>query len=426
MDSFMKDLQTYKLNNGINVHYIAADKFKNVNFTVNITVPLKRPDVTFNALLPAVLRRGCKMIPETRKLNIYLDELYGSNISYAVKKRGDYQVIVLNFNTIADKYAPDTKPFEKLLSLSSEIIFNPLVTNNAFCEDYVAREKENLKQYIESIINDKREYAKLKLIQEMYKSETFGIFSNGYVDDLEQITSESLFEHYKKVISDAHWEFFVTGPVDIDYCKNYLEEHYNFHKNKFLYTPTQFGIYKNDINYISEKSDVTQGKLSIGLRTEINNYSPLYYAMIVMNNLYGGSVHSKLFLNVREKMSLAYYASSSYDSYKGLILINSGIEFDKYEIALQEIFKQLEDMKNGYFSDEDIKFSKLSIINAYNSIKDSAISMENFYSSQSFAQQPVTIDEFIEKINNVKKEDIIKAALTVKPDTVFFLKGREA
>ena len=421
----MKHIQTSTLNNGINVHYIKDDKFKNVNFTVNITVPLKRPDVTFNALLPAVLRRGCKKIPETKELNIYLDELYGSNISYGVKKRGDYQVIVLNFNTIADKYAPDTKPFEKLLELSYEIILNPLITNNAFSENYVNREKENLKQYIESIINDKREYAKLKLIQEMYSSETFGVFSNGYVEDLKLITPESLYEHYKKLISEAHWEFFVTGPVNIDYCKNYLEKHYNFKLNKFIYSKTKFGEYKNDINYISESADITQGKLSIGLRTEITNYSPLYYAMIIMNNLYGGSVHSKLFLNVREKMSLAYYAGSSYDAYKGLILVNSGIEFDNYKITLKEIFKQLDDVKNGCFSDKDIEFSKLSLTNAYNSIKDSAISIENFYSSQSMMGISISIDEFIEKINNVQREDIIKAASTVKPDTVFFLKGRE-
>ena len=133
----MKDLQTYRLNNGINVHYIKSEKFKNANFTVNITVPLKRPDVTFNALLPAVLRRGCKKFPETKELNIYLDELYGSNISYGVKKRGNYQVIVINFNTIADKYAPDLKPFEKILDLSCEMLLNPLVTNGAFSPDFL-------------------------------------------------------------------------------------------------------------------------------------------------------------------------------------------------------------------------------------------------------------------------------------------------
>ncbi len=421
----MKDLQTYRLNNGINVHYIKSEKFKNANFTVNITVPLKRPDVTFNALLPAVLRRGCNKFPETKELNIYLDELYGSNISYGIKKRGNYQVIVINFNTIADKYAPDLKPFEKILDLSREMLLNPLVTNGAFSDNYVNREKENLKQYIESIINDKREYAKLKLIQEMYNSETFGIFSNGYVEDLEKVTSKTLFDYYKKLIHDAHWEIFITGPVDINYCISFLEEHYKFEKNTFLYSNTDFGKYRKEINYISESSDVTQGKLSIGLRTEITNYSPLYYAMVIMNNLYGGSVHSKLFLNVREKLSLAYYAGSSYDAYKGLILVNSGIEFDNYEIALKEIFKQLDDVKNGLFTDKDIEYSKLSVINAYNSIKDSAISMENFYSSQSFIKKPLTIDEFVERINDVQKDDIIKAALTVSPDTVFFLKGRE-
>ncbi len=421
----MKDVSTYKLSNGINVHYINADRFKNVNFTINITLPLKRPDVTYNALLPAVLRRGCYKIPDTKALNIYLDDLYGANISYAVKKRGDYQIIALNFNTIADKYAPETMPFKKLLELSYEIIFNPLVSDNSFSGEYVNREKENLKQYIESVVNDKREYAKLKLIQEMYRSENFGIFSNGYIEDLELITPKNLYEHYKKIISDAEWEIFITGPVDTNYCDEFLKTHYNFNKNKFTYSPTLFGDYKNAVNYISEKADITQGKLSIGFRTEITNESPLYYAMIVMNNLYGGSVHSKLFLNVREKMSLAYYAGSSYDAYKGLILVNSGIEFKNYNIAVEEIFKQLEDVKKGIFTDNDINFSKLSIINAYNSIKDSAISMENFYSSQTLTKKSLTIDDVIEKIRSVSKDDIIKVATTVRADTVFFLKGRD-
>ena len=421
----MKDIETHQLKNGTYVHYISADRFKNVNFTVNITVPIKRPDVTFNTLIPAVLRQGSAKFPVTKDLNIYLDDLYGANISYGIKKRGNYQVIVINFNTISDRYAPNSKPFDKLLKLAAEILFNPLVKDNAFDNEYVNREKENLRQYIESVINDKREYAKIKLINEMFSKEDYGIFSNGYVEELDQITPENLYSYYKKLISEGLWEIFVTGPVNVEECNNFINSYFNFEKNVFNYSPADFGKYSNEIRKIEEAADVTQGKLSIGMRTNVTINSPLYFAMIVMNNLYGGSVHSKLFLNVREKMSLAYYASSAYDAYKGFILINSGIEFSNYEIALKEILKQLDDVKSGIFTEQDIKFSKLSIINAYNSVKDSAVAMENFYSSQTLTKTFLTIEEIIDRINKVTKDDIIKAANTVTPDTVFFLKGRD-
>ena len=183
--------------------------------------------------------------------------------------------------------------------------------------------------------------------------------------------------------------------------------------------------YRKQIKYVLEDANITQGKLTIGMRTNVTIDSPLYYAMTIMNNLYGGSVHSKLFLNVREKMSLAYYAGSMYDSYKGLILVSSGIEFKNYDVAINEIFNQLEDIKKANFTDKDIEFSKLAITNAYNSARDSAVAMENFYSSQTLTGRFLTIEEMINNINNVTKDDIIKASKTVVPDTVFFLKGSE-
>jgi len=210
----MKDLNTYTLKNGTIVHYIEADRFKTVNFTVNITMPLKRPDVTYNSLILPVLKRGCAKYPITKDLNIYLDDLYGANVSYGIKKRGNYQVLSINFNTVADKYAPEVLPFEKLLIVAGEILFNPLIENNGFKKEYVDREKENLKQYIESIINDKKEYAKIRLINEMYSSEAYGIISSGYVDDLDEINPQSLYAHYKKILKSASFEIFVTGPVN--------------------------------------------------------------------------------------------------------------------------------------------------------------------------------------------------------------------
>ena len=421
----MKDLNTYTLKNGTIVHYIEADRFKTVNFTVNITMPLKRPDVTYNSLILPVLKRGCAKYPITKDLNIYLDDLYGANVSYGIKKRGNYQVLSINFNTVADKYAPEVLPFEKLLIVAGEILFNPLIENNGFKKEYVDREKENLKQYIESIINDKKEYAKLRLINEMYSSEAYGIISSGYVDDLDEINPQSLYAHYKKILKSASFEIFVTGPVNKVFCDEFIKNNFEFHKEEFIYSPTDFGDYRKQIKYVLEDANITQGKLTIGMRTNVTIDSPLYYAMTIMNNLYGGSVHSKLFLNVREKMSLAYYAGSMYDSYKGLILVSSGIEFKNYVVARDEICKQLEDMKAGRITKEEFENGKKYLLDFVRSMKDSQAALVAEHLRGHVLNINFTLDEQLKIIEAITVEKVIAVAKKVALDTVYFLKGLE-
>lgn len=420
-------MQTVNIKNGVNIHFIEGDRFKTSLLTFNFTRPLKNPDASYNALIPAVLRRGCNRYPKTAYLNTYLDDLYGANASYAVKKKGANQIISIRFSTICDSIVPDLKPFSKLCALAKQMIFNPYLPNDEYFEsEYVEREKTNLIQFIQSVINDKKEYAKKRLLEEMYKGETFGIFEFGDIDVIKNITAESLYDYYKKLLSESIVDIFVSGKCDKEYITDIIKEAFEeTNGNASEYAKEPFGKYPEKINYISETSDITQGKLSIGFKTEITAGSDLYYAMTVFNNLFGGSAHSKLFLNVREKMSLAYYANSGYDGHRGLVVVNCGIEFDKYEVTLSEVLKQLEEIKNGNFTDDELTASLLAITGSYTAAKDSMAIMEEFCFGGIVSGLNNSLEDSVKKINSVTKEDVIAAAKTVVPDTVFFLKGDE-
>jgi predicted Zn-dependent peptidase len=418
---------SHTLRNGVSVHFINDTKFKTTTLSVNFTRPLSRKEVTFNSLLPAVLRRGCKSYPETRKLNIYLDELYDAVCEYTISKKGDAQVISFIFKTVANRFAPELKPFEKLTTLAGEILFNPLAQDNSFSSEYTAREKENLKQLIESIVNDKREYAKKRLIESMYEGEAYGIFEYGYTSYLNSINEKNLYEHYAQFIHTSHIDIIVTGPCNEDEVMENLGNIFGgLNISPIPYPEITAGKEKQNISYVTDEESVTQGKLTIGFRTPVTIKSDEYYATMVMNNLFGGATHSKLFMNVREKLSLAYYAGSGYNSFKGLVVVSCGIEFDKYEITLREVMNQLDEIKKGNITDEELEYSKLALANTYKSSADSAGALDGLYLSQILSGKAMNTDELIKNINAVTKAEVANAASMLTADTVYFLKGRES
>lgn len=414
-----------KLKNGIQVQIISDDKFKTSAISVNFIKKLNKKTATINALLPYVLKRGCKKFPNTMDLNRYLDELYGSKLSCNVTKSGDNQIISLTGVTVSDIYAKEHMPFNKLTELMYEIIYSPYLCDNKFVELYVEREKENMKLFIEGIKNDKREYARKRVIEEMFENSTYGLYAYGDTETLAKITAEDLTNYYKNDFLSSISNIVVAGAVDEDAIEKTITELF---KNVIVSTdyktiyPTRSRL---ETKTVIEPSDVTQSKLAIGYSTEITRNHPNYFGMLLFDNLFGGSVHSKLFLNVREKLSLAYYASSRYNSYKGYLLVDSGIETANYEKAKTEIEKQLNDMKSGNFSEKDIECTKLALVNNYKSAKDSLSALLNYYSTSLLVENFLEIDAAINNINKTTKDDIISAAQTVNIDTIYLLKGRD-
>ncbi len=414
-----------KLSNGISLQIINDKKFKTASISVNFISKLEKSAITYNSLVPYVLKRGCRDFSDTIELNKYLDELYASKIACNISKCGDNQLISFTGITVSDIYAGNDKPFKKLIRLIYDILYTPFVEYNAFNKLYVEREKENLKLFIDGIKNDKREYTRKRLIEEMYKDTPYSLYSYGDTETLKSINEKNLYEFYENSFKKSLFSIVVAGNIDEDETLKTISELFENTEQNIQYNSINFDNAKKSPEEIIEPSDVTQSKLAIGYKTNVTKGDSLYFAMMMFDNLFGGSVHSKLFLNVREKLSLAYYAASRYNSLKGYVLVDSGIETKNFELARDEISKQLDDMKNGNFTDKDIEFSKLAIVNSYNSAKDSLASLLNYYSSAPISEKIYTIDEIIAEINKVTKEEIIKAANTVVLDTTFLLKGRE-
>ena len=411
---------------GITFYFLNDSKFKTASLKISFVRPLLKSEVTLNSLIPAIIRRGSEKHPDTKELNIYLDYLCGAEFTSGVRKKGENQLITFSYKTVSDKFFKEEKPFLQLIDLMEETLFNPLVADNGFKKEYVDREKENLDQMIKSVVNDKREYAKKRLIESMYDNCPYGLFEYGYSDDLKNINETNLFKHYLKVISESEIKVFVSGNFDKNEVLQKLTEIFgNKEVTPICVTFPEKDSYKEKYDIITEEDDVTQGKLVIGFKTNVTTDSSLYFPMLVANNLFGGSVHSKLFTVVREKMSLAYYAGSSFSAFKGFIMANCGIETNNFDITLKEVINQLDQMKKGYFTEEELSFSILSLSSSYKSVTDSMASMEDFYVAQTLLPKGYTLEECIEGISKVTKEDVVKASNEIVPDTVFFLKGGE-
>lgn len=414
-----------KLNNGITLQIISDSKFKTAAISVNFAMKLDAKTATINALLPYVLKRGCKDFPDTMQLNRYLDELYASKISCNISKSGDNQIISMTGVTVSDFYAKNDAPFHKLIKLIYDIIFNPYLPDGKFSSSYVQREKENMKLFIEGIKNDKREYARKRLIEEMYDGSPYGIYPYGDVETLSEISSADIYDFYNSNFKNSVFNIVVAGAVDEKAVITQLTELFGSLPVKNDINSIEGLCFEREVKNVTEETDVTQSKLAMGYKTSITRNHPLYFGMMLFDNLFGGSVHSKLFLNVREKLSLAYYAASRYNSYKGYVLVDSGIETSNFEKARDEINKQLQEIKNGNFTDKDIEFTKLALTNNYKSAKDSLLSLLNYYSSAQLVQNFYDIDEAIVKINNTTRDEIISAAQSVVLDTIYLLKGRD-
>ncbi len=414
-----------EIKKGIKLHEIKTEKFKTNLIAVFLSMPIRREDITKNSLLSAVIRRGSKNMPTLAQISQEMEEMYGASFDCGLDKTGDNHILKFYIETINDKFLPQNnenilkKSIDKLL----EIVFNPLVENDEFKEEYVKQEKENIKRIIEGKADNKARYAFDRCIEEMYKDRPYGLYKYGYVEDLNSITAQSLYEYYKKMISECKIDIFVSG--DIDDATQIIEQNENIQKLKQRepnYKINQIeSKEKVKEKEIKEEMDVVQGKIVIGLDLHLDNEEQKYSAMMY-NAILGGTANSKMFQEVREKASLAYSASSSYIRYKSNIFIKCGIEIKNYDKAMEIIRKQLEDMKNGVFTDEDIENAKKGIISGIKSIDDEQDTEITYFFGQELTNSKTSLDQYIGNIEKVTKQDIIDIANSISVNTVYFLK----
>jgi predicted Zn-dependent peptidase len=412
--------------NGISVYNIESTRFKTNTINIFFADNLNADSVALNALFPSVLRRGSQNYPDMQKINLFLEGLFGAAFDCGVVKKGERQILHFFFEYVADKYVSTQKRnFEQGLDFLLDIIYNPVLENDSFINEYVDQEKNNLKMFIESRANDKMQYAIDRCYEVMCQDEPFGLYEYGSIEQIDDIRGEQLYQHYRKAVSSLPTVIFITGEL-IESDLKYLKEKLNSISRlgtKRLYSGL-LKKYPGRLKTVEEPMEVTQGKLSIGFRTQVSSNDHDYYALLVYNGILGGGTHSKLFQNVREKAGLAYYAFAGLEKFKGLMIIASGIDIKNKDIAYDIIIKQLEAIKKGDITDYEFEATIKSLETGVNSLKDSQLQVVDFYLSQLISKTNDTLDSLFEKLKRVTKKDVIKVSKKIQLDTVYFLTAK--
>lgn len=419
--------KTQEIKKGIQAHVIETNKFKTNLFAMFLTVPLNRENITQNALIPAVLRRGTETLKSQEEISIELENMYGATLDCGVEKTGDNQVLKFYLETLNDNFLPNKENLsKKAIELLLDVIFNPLTENNHFKKEYVDSEKKTIKRLIDGRIDNKDMYAYTRCIEEMYKNEPYGLYKYGYIEDLENINEENLYTDYQNLLSIAKIDFFASGELQTDSVISIIEGNQNIQKlqeredTHIVNTEDTEKKKEVQIQTIQDVKDVTQGKLVIGL--DIDYYKKdSRYAMCIYNVILGESATSKMFQNVREKAGLAYSARSTYIRQKNNIFIRAGIEIKNYSKALEIIKEQLEDMKNGKFSDEEIDNAKKYMTSGIKTVQDEQDSEITYYMGQELSKTLLTFEEYMDKINSVTREEILEIAKNIHINTIYFL-----
>lgn len=419
--------KTQEIKKGIQAHVIETNKFKTNLFAMFLTVPLNRENITQNALIPAVLRRGTETLKSQEEISIELENMYGATLDCGVEKTGDNQVLKFYLETLNDNFLSNKENLsKKAIELLLDVIFNPLTENNHFKKEYVDSEKKTIKRLIDGRIDNKDMYAYTRCIEEMYKNEPYGLYKYGYIEDLENINEENLYTDYQNLLSIAKIDFFASGELQTDSVISIIEGNQNIQKlqeredTHIVNTEDTEKKKEVQIQTIQDVKDVTQGKLVIGL--DIDYYKKdSRYAMCIYNVILGESATSKMFQNVREKAGLAYSARSTYVRQKNNIFIRAGIEIKNYSKALEIIKEQLEDMKNGKFSDEEIDNAKKYMTSGIKTVQDEQDSEITYYMGQELSKTLLTFEEYMDKINSVTREEILEIAKNIHINTIYFL-----
>ena len=419
---------------GIKLHTINTNKFKTNLIAMFLSIPLTRENVTKNSLLVSVLRRGCEQFKTQEEISKKLEEMYGAEFNCGLDKLGKNHVLKFYIESINDEFLPQNgeNMLKQSIEILSEIVFNPLTQNGEFNEEYINQEKENVKQIIEAKKDNKARYALFRCVEEMYKDKPQGLYKYGYVEDLENINAQNLYEYYLNLIDTCKIDIFVSGKLENIDVEKIIEDDENLSKLKDrepeynINKPETKNIIKQ-ANKVEEKLDVTQGKLVIGYdfevsKEDIENKKFRYIGMLY-NAMLGGTATSKLFQNVREKASLAYTASSSFSYYTGNIFVNAGIEIENFEKATDIIKEQIEAMKQGDFTEEDLQNAKKVIVSNIAGISDEQDTEIIYFLGQELSGNNVSLEQYAEFVQDVNKNEIEDFAKKVNINTIYFLRS---
>ena len=426
----MRDVFQKEIMRGVRLTCVTEYKFKTGCLSITLLTQLEKSTAAMNAVLPAVLRRGTARHPDMESIAAVLDELYGVRIEPVVRKKGEIQCIGFYSDFPDDAFIPsDGRVLEKTADLMGELFLSPATSGGRLRAEYVDGERENLINDIRAEVNDKRRYSIMRLSELMCRGERYGVSKLGSLSDAAKISVATLTKHYRKVIAESEIEIFYCGAAEPARVERALLSALamlpRVEKSNPPVTEVKYDVKNDAPKYFEDKLDVTQGKLAIGYRLGEMMKKPNYAVMMVMNAVFGGSVTSKLFLNVREKLSLCYFASSMIDRHKGIMMVSSGIEFSKYDQALSEIRAQLDKVRNGEIEDWELDSAKRAVVTSILTSMDEPGGLESLYLDRAISGVTIMPEGLAGLVDVVTKEEVMAAANSVKEEAVYFLRGED-
>ncbi len=407
---------------------LQTDKFKTGCLSINLLTPLNRETASKNALIPMVLCRGTASLPDMAAISARLDSLYGARIKPVVRKKGEIQVIGLYADFADDAFIPEESSIlEHITELMGEMLLMPKTHGGLLIKEYVESERDKLLELIRGRINDKRGYSVQRLFELMCAMEDYSTDKLGSETEAESITANELTRHYHDTLASSPIEVFYCGSAEPSRVKTAVKAALaslnRSDEEPDLGTDIRMNSLEEKPRYFEDEMQVTQGKLAIGFRLGECMDEPNVAAIKVFNAVFGGSVTSKLFMNVREKLSLCYFASSFVDMHKGILAVSSGIEFEKYDAALSEILSQLESVRNGDVSSYELSAAKSSIASDYRTIEDSPVALEDFYLNQTLIGPDCSPSELAALAEDITLKEVVQIAKGVECDAIYFLRG---
>ncbi len=420
-----------ELRPGVFLTAVQTKKFKSALFSVTLLAPLNEAQASSNALVPYILRRGTREHPNLESISAVLDELYGGTLEPMVRKKGETQCIGFAGSFLDEGYTLENEPLlESAARLMGDLLLHPFTTEGGFSPDYFRGERDNLVSRIRAQMNEKRQYSVQQLVRHMCRGEAYGVDKYGTEASARALTPEGVWSAYHTLLNTAQVELYYCGSAEFDRVeKAFLDGFADLPKKGERSAPACVVPSKGkqaEPQVVEEAMDVTQGKLAMGFRTDgITVLSREYPALLVFNAVYGGTTTSKLFMNVREKLSLCYFASSMLEKSKGIMLVSSGIEFDKYQQAREEIMAQLEAVSEGAVEEWELVGAIRSIVSALTAAQDSQGGLEDYWLGQAVTGQTETPAALCDRVEKVTLEDVVSVSKRVSLDTIYFLKGQE-
>ena len=417
-------IQTVHLLPGVTLRCFPDSRFKQEGLSLQFIRPMRAEEAALNALLPAVLLRGCQSAPDLRAITLRLDELYGAAVGSQLRRVGDYQTTGLSCSFMREEYAlPGEQVFAPMLRFLEELLFRPVLENGVFSEEYVEGEKRNLLAAIAAQRNDKRAYAGAQMIKKMCKGDSFGIPRLGEPEAVAAITPQCLYDHYRKVLRESPVHVFYVGAAKPEKIADLLRPVFEKLERDPITLPNQTPFHDLGGCREIEEMDVAQGKLCMGLCTPITLRDEGFVAMQLFNTIFGSGMISKLFMKIREEMSLCYDISSSYHGSKGIVTVSAGIDSNMAETVEGEILRQLQACRDGDISENELRAAKQALLSQLRSTHDSPGAIEGYYATAALSGLKLTPADYIRAVERATVADVAAAAKSLQEHTVYFLRG---